>query len=122
MVSMLYHGILPWFTCFKTPWCTMAFTMVYFHKGYYGFHGISWYFTMVYNGLPVSKHHGIYNGIRWYIFIRVLTRQKLKTTSPRFRWEDNIIEDRCEKGEGEWKVEGKRLSIGNLLTRVTDRG
>ena len=39
MVSMVYHGILPWFTCFKTPWYTMAFTMVYFHKGIAQFHG-----------------------------------------------------------------------------------
>ena len=20
IVSMVYHGMLPWFTCFKTPW------------------------------------------------------------------------------------------------------
>ena len=28
---------------------------------------------MIYHGLPVSKHHGIYLGIRWYIFISVTT-------------------------------------------------
>ena len=36
MVSMVYHGILPWFAMvylFKTLWHTMACTMVYFHKG-----------------------------------------------------------------------------------------
>ena len=32
MVSMVYHGILPWF-------------------------------TTIYHGLPVSKHHGIYHGM-----------------------------------------------------------
>ena len=30
--TMVYHD-LPWFTYFKTPLDTMAFTMVYFHKG-----------------------------------------------------------------------------------------
>ena len=29
---MVYHD-LPWFTCFKIPWYSMAFTMIYFHKG-----------------------------------------------------------------------------------------
>ena len=37
MVSMVYHGILPWFTCFKTPW------------------HLPWYIF--------TKHHGIYHGI-----------------------------------------------------------
>ena len=36
MVSMVYHGILPWFTSFKTPW--------YFNMEYDGVfsYGIGW--------------------------------------------------------------------------------
>ena len=36
--TMIYHG--SWLTCFKTPWYTMAFPMVYFHKSKnYAIHG-----------------------------------------------------------------------------------
>ena len=107
MVSRVYHGILPRFTCFKTAWYLSWTTMVFYrgllvskHHGIYL--GLRWYFTAVYlfqntmvfifdydgilprftcfktpwylslttmvfyRGLLVSKHHGIYLGLRWY--------------------------------------------------------
>ena len=38
---------IPWFTCFKAPWITLV-SMVY--------HGILPWFTVIYHGLPGSKH------------------------------------------------------------------
>ena len=50
---MVNSGILPWLQCFKAPLITVV-SVVY--------RGILPWFTMMYHGLHVSKHHGIYNG------------------------------------------------------------
>ena len=53
-----HHGILPWFTCFKTPW---YFTMVSMYQN-------TMVFTLVYMFLNTNV---FYHEIRWYIFIRL---------------------------------------------------